>query len=179
MVIFLIGYMGSGKSYYAEKIASVMQIPYVDLDAVIEQEEGMSINNIFKQRGEVEFRQLESVILRRQYEKLIRIPPPENSLSYVGLIACGGGTPCFHDNMNWMNEHGLTVWINPSAAILKERLKNEKAKRPLIAELTDDEFTSFVDAQLMSRAKYYSLSKIQITNTELTIRQIINQIQHA
>lgn len=160
-----------------------MAIPYVDLDEAIEKEEGMSVSEIFKHKGEDKFRQLESEILRKQVAALTLNHNVSDlsgmSSRVVGLIACGGGTPCFHDNMKWMNEHGLTIWINPSAEVLKARLRKEKVSRPLIAGLTDEECDGFVESQLKFREKYYSMSKIQITSPQIPLQEIIKKIQDA
>ncbi len=183
MIIFLIGFMGSGKSYYAEKIASMLKIPYIDLDAAIEQNQEMSIAELFARKGEAEFRRLEALTLKEQFALLAAnstaSAPSSKGSDPLGLIACGGGTPCFHDNMKWMNERGLTIWINPSTAVIKARLKNERATRPLIAGLSDDELDEFVEAKLQSREKYYSQANIQITDPEMPIEQIIKKIHHA
>lgn len=175
--------MGSGKSYYADKIASVMGIPHVDLDDAIEKDQGMSISEIFAQQGETEFRRLEAFMLRNKVAVLSA--DEDDSVSsgslrnYTGLIACGGGTPCFHDNIQWMNDHGLTIWINPPIEVLKARLKTEQTKRPLIAELNEVELNHFVEKRLQSREKYYAQATIQVTNPSMPIEQIIKKIQHA
>lgn len=175
--------MGSGKSYYADKIASVMGIPHVDLDDAIEEDQGMSISEIFAQQGETEFRRLEAFMLRNKVAVLSA--DEDDSVSsgslrnYTGLIACGGGTPCFHDNIQWMNDHGLTIWINPPIEVLKARLKTEQTKRPLIAELNEVELNHFVEKRLQSREKYYAQATIQVTNPSMPIEQIIKKIQHA
>lgn len=183
MIIFLIGFMGSGKSYYAERIASAMSIPFVDLDAAIEQDQGMSITAIFAQQGEAEFRLLEANKLRSEAALLSADKTHEDLLNrsgnFIGLIACGGGTPCYHDNMEWMNKYGMTVWINPPIEVLKSRLRTEKSGRPLIAGLNEEEFNVFIEIRLQSRERYYSQATIQITDPVMSIDQIIKKIHHA
>lgn len=157
-----------------------MQIPFIDLDAEIERNQGMSIGEIFNRKGEEEFRRLEASILRERVagfsEKEL---PLEQQSHVVALIACGGGTPCFHGNMDWMNQQGLTIWINPPAEIIKKRLAIEKDKRPLIASLSEKKLDEFVDAQLTYREQYYAKAKLQIINPEIPIEQIIKKINHA
>lgn len=174
--------MGSGKSYYADKIASLMGIPHVDLDDAIEKDQGKSISEIFSQQGEAEFRRLETFMLRKKVAALSTDETDSVSgkhRNYTGLIACGGGTPCFHDNMQWMNDHGMTIWINPPIEVLKARLKTEQAKRPLIAELNEAELNEFVEHRLQSRENYYAQATIQVTDPSMPIEQIIKKIQHA
>ncbi|MFN5423380.1 MAG: shikimate kinase [bacterium] len=175
--------MGSGKSYYADKIASFMGVPYIDLDAAIEQDQGRSITDIFAQQGEAEFRSIEARTLRDKVAFLSAQATASSSLvqqgNFTGLIACGGGTPCFHENMKWMNEHGLTVWINPPVDVLKRRLITEKANRPLIAGLDDEAFDEFIETQLQKRDRYYAQAAIQVNDPGMPIEEIIKKIQHA
>jgi len=104
--------MGSGKSHMAKKLAVIAHIEVMDLDQIIENEEGMSIREIFSQKGEEAFRQIESNALRQLVNRLSSLAD-----NRIYVISCGGGTPCFHGNMDWMNEHGVTVWLNPSNKI--------------------------------------------------------------
>jgi shikimate kinase len=180
MIIFLIGFMGSGKSFYADKIASMMKMPFIDLDVELERKEGVSISEIFSQKGEEEFRRIEASLLRECVASFHEKAGSANDTGdFVALIACGGGTPCFYDNMHWMNQHGLTIWINPPSDVLKQRLVLEKAKRPLIAGLSGEALEKYIDAQLSIRAQYYAKANIQITNSETSIEEIINKIKHA
>ncbi|HEX2683637.1 MAG TPA: shikimate kinase, partial [Ferruginibacter sp.] len=97
--IFLVGFMGSGKTYWGRIWAQAYQLAFYDLDEVIEQDQGKTVAEIFKTYGEDRFRQIEAGTLRSFSEK--------NNC----IVACGGGTPCFHDNMQWMNEQGTTVYL--------------------------------------------------------------------
>ena len=172
--------MGSGKSFFAEKIASMMNIPFIDLDVELEREEGASIGEIFSKKGEDEFRRIEASLLRQRVASFC-----ENDRSavdtgnFVALIACGGGTPCFHDNIEWMNQHGLTIWINPPVEVLKQRLVLETEKRPLIAGLSGELLENYIDTQLKVREQYYAKAKIQITNSATPIEEIIKMIKDA
>ena len=172
--------MGSGKSFYAEKVASMMKIPFIDLDVELEREEGISVSEIFATKGEDEFRRIEASLLRQRVASFNeQAGAAIDGDNFFALIACGGGTPCFHDNMDWMNQHGLTIWINPSSEVLKQRLVLEKTKRPLIAGLSGEEFDIYIDTQLSIRKQHYAKANIQITNPETSIEEIINKINHA
>ncbi len=144
MKIFLIGMMGSGKSYCSKKIAKKLKIPAFDLDTIIEMTEDLTIAEIFEEEGEEYFRKEEAKILRWFGEKK------------AFVLATGGGTPCFHKNMEWMNENGITIWLNEPINVLVERLKPEKEHRPLLKDLSDDELASFLTNKLAERNLYYS-----------------------
>lgn len=117
--IFLIGSMGSGKSYTAQQWAALSGFQYVDLDDLVEQLAGKSIPNIFAQDGEAAFRVLEKNAL---------VSLPDIPL----IIACGGGTPCFFDNISWMKTRGLVIYLKAEVDILCQRLKADTTGRPLL-----------------------------------------------
>ena len=117
--IFLIGMMGSGKSYWTKKLSKKLKCGGYDLDNVVEINEEKTIAEMFEQDGEEYFRKAEAKVLRWFGEKK------------TFILATGGGTPCFHDNMNWMNKHGITIWLDEPIEILVERLKPGKELRPL------------------------------------------------
>ena len=95
------------------------------------------------------------------------------------IISCGGGTPCFHGNMDWMNQKGCTVWMNPPKEVIVERLKKEKAKRPLVSSLDEHQLTLYVEEKLNEREKHYTKAKLKITNPESTPVHIVNLILDA
>lgn len=164
--IFLVGMMGSGKSYWTKKMAKWIKSAGYDLDDLIEMNEEKTIAEIFSEEGEEQFRKTEAKILRWFKEKK----------KYV--LATGGGTPCFQDNMAWMKKEGIVIWLDESVEILVKRLTEEKDHRPLIANLNDDALTKFIQDKLVERHAYYSqanyrLSSDQITDTKL--KQIIQQ----
>jgi shikimate kinase len=164
--IFLVGMMGSGKSYWTKKMAKWIKSAGYDLDDLIEMNEEKTISEIFSEDGEEHFRKTEAKILRWFKEKK----------KYV--LATGGGTPCFLDNMAWMKKEGIVIWLDESVDILVKRLLEEKAHRPLIADLSEKDVTKFVQDKLVERHSFYSqanyrLSSDQITDTAL--KQIIQQ----
>lgn len=144
--IFLIGYMGSGKSTLGKALAQRCEVEFIDLDDYIEARAGKKIREIFADDGEAAFRDLE----RRM---LVEVSEKDNV-----LVACGGGTPCFGDNMALMNSRGTTILLQTSHERLLERLKRGRHKRPLIASLSDDELDLFIREQLAKRMPYYSKS---------------------
>ncbi|MDE5962286.1 shikimate kinase [uncultured Duncaniella sp.] len=144
--IFLIGYMGSGKSTLGRALSQRCDVDFIDLDDYIEARAGKKIREIFAEEGEAAFRDLERRMLLEVSEK-------DNV-----LVACGGGTPCFGDNMSLMNSRGITVLLQTSHQRLFERLKRGRHKRPLIASLTDEQLDVFIDEQLEKRMPHYSKS---------------------
>ena len=180
MIVFLVGFMGSGKSYLAKQLAKLENGIAVDLDEEIEKQEGRTINEIFKINGEGYFRELESKILRDITNKLLSSVPDyferkDKTIKFT-YIACGGGTPCFNQNINWMNEHGITVWVDPPLDILLSRLAKEKEHRPIIKDLDESALRDFVDKKLAERIYYYEQAKIKITDPLLPIKDILNLI---
>ena len=153
--IFLIGMMGSGKSFWAEKLKKKLKVPAYDLDALVEMMEEKSIQEIFSEDGEEYFRKAEAKMLRLFGEKK------------QFVVSCGGGTPCFNDNMKWMNKNGITIWIDEPIEILYERLLQEKSHRPLIAHLGDGELQHFLQNKLQERAGDYEQSTYRLSGEKL------------
>ena len=180
MIVFLIGFMGSGKSFYAKGLSEYLHVPFVDLDQFIEEEQGISISEIFEKMGESAFRTLESLAIQQVYADLLsRITEKQDKNGILGIISCGGGTPCFNGNMEWMNKHGLTIWINPAEEIICERLIRERHTRPLVASLTEEELRDFIHLKLIERKPYYEKAQSVINQPDLTISEFVNTIQHA
>lgn len=161
--IFLIGYMGSGKSTLGKGLAARCDVRFIDLDDYIEERSGKTIKEIFATEGEAAFRDME----RRM---LLEVSGIDNA-----LVACGGGTPCFGDNMELMNEHGVTVLLRTSHARLLERLKRGRHKRPLIANLNDEELDRFIAEQLAKRMPHYSKAAEVFDSTLLEDENQIEQ----
>lgn len=183
VVVFLIGFMGSGKSYLSKKLSLQDNFSVYDLDEEIEAMEGKTINQIFEKNGEDYFRDVEASILRKLTNKLLFeetnfFESQHTKVSFT-VISCGGGTPCFRDNMEWMNERGVTIWINPSVEVLVTRLEGEKAQRPLLKNLHHNEIKSFVTQKLLERAVFYKQSKITIDDSTLSTEKFLKIIEHA
>ena len=157
---FLIGYMGSGKSTAGEKLAAKLNYDFIDLDKFIESEYKQTIPEIFATKGEKEFRAMEHNALKKLIEK--------NNL----VIACGGGTPCYYENIELMNNNGVTVYIKMSADMLVSRLINAKVKRPLIENKTEKELHAFVNRQLEKREDIYHQAQYTVKGKDLDINEL-------
>jgi shikimate kinase len=177
-LIFLIGFMGSGKTHEGELLAEHLGLPFIDLDDWIEEQEGRTISEIFKTEGEYSFRNIEAAALQQAASNLLRKGVSGIvSANFVGIISTGGGTPCFHGNIDWMNDNGVTVWLNLPIELLVKRLSKETSKRPLISSLKEDELHHFIEKKLEERRPYYSKSNITINEEidSITLTQkIIN-----
>ena len=154
--IFLIGMMGSGKSHWLKQMAKWNKSVGYDLDALIEMNEEKTIAEIFNEDGEVYFRIVESKILRWFKEKK----------KYV--VATGGGTACTQENMDWMKKEGVVIWLDESVDVLVKRLSNEKAHRPLIAHLSEQELANFLEQKLVERHPFYKQADYRLTSDQIT-----------
>ncbi|TRZ81478.1 MAG: shikimate kinase [Sediminibacterium sp.] len=153
--IFLIGMMGSGKSYWAKKMAKWNKCVGYDLDALVEMNEEKTIAEIFNEDGEDYFRKAEAKILRWFKEKK------------KFIIATGGGTPCFQENMHWMKKEGIVIWLDESVEVLVKRLSVEKQNRPLIANLSDTQIASFIEDKLVERHAFYGQAHYRLTSDQI------------
>lgn len=134
--------MGSGKTSLGKKIAKRFEMNFVDLDALIEEQEGKNINEIFAEQGEDYFRELEAKVLR------------ETDFSNT-LVATGGGTPCFNDNINFMKEIGAVAYLLVPLEILIGRLRQNKDERPLLKNLKGEELDQFIINKYNERKVFY------------------------
>jgi shikimate kinase len=150
MLIFLIGFMGAGKSTAGKLAAEHLGFSFIDLDAVIELKSGKTIADIFQTEGQEFFRNLETATLHELKDKT-------NS-----IVAVGGGCPCVNENMAWMNSNGFTIYIKASHGTLFHRLMPAKKMRPLIAGLTDVQLMEYILNQMPVRDKYYSQAKASV-----------------
>lgn len=162
--IFLIGYMGAGKTTIGRELAKKLNLDFIDLDLFIQARFQKTVNQLFKYSGESEFRNIERNMLREvgEFENVI--------------ISAGGGTPCFFDNMEYMNQSGTTVYLKASADILSSRLSISKEKRPLIKDKNDDELKSFIIDSLYKREPFYTQAKIQFETGTVETKEDIDQL---
>lgn len=165
MQFFLIGFMGSGKTYWGKLWARQTGMAFYDLDEVIEEQEGSTIADLFETHGEVWFRQKET-------EALQQFAAKENC-----IISCGGGTPCFNNNMQWMNAQGNTVYLYATTEQIVQRLQTETDKRPLVKGLQSAELYNFVEQKLNERTPFYSQAKNILPVAAITTNTIIELIQ--
>lgn len=155
--VFLIGYMGCGKTTLGEVLARQMGLRYIDLDEYVEQRHGMSVVEIFDAMGQDRFREMENEALR------------DVAAMADVIVGCGGGTPCHSGNMDLMNGAGVTVWLTTSPERITARLllPEQKAKRPKIVDLPDDAVLPFVKQELESRTPYYCQAQLQFDSTDI------------
>lgn len=142
--VFLIGYMGSGKTTFGSILAYHLQCPFFDLDTMVEAHTGQEISEIFKTQGEPAFRQMETEVLQR-----VPLDPPF-------VMATGGGAPCHGNNMAWMLTHGRVIYLRTSITTIIERLWKAKAGRPLVEPFTSRRsLQSYISEHLKEREKWY------------------------
>ena len=155
--IFLIGYMGCGKTTLGEALARELKMPYIDLDELIEHTCGKTIIQIFDELGEDRFREIETDALHAVA-----------AMTDI-IVGCGGGTPCNGDNMALMNQAGTTVWLATSPERIAARLllPEQKCKRPRILALPDEAVLPFIQQELQERAPYYSQAQLQFDSTDI------------
>lgn len=166
--ITLNGYMGAGKSFLGKKLAERLKIQFYDLDDIIEHEVGLTIAEIFDKYGEFYFRKLERKVLK-------------NALKENRIIATGGGTPCFYDNIKIIKNKSLSIYLSVGESDLISRLQGESDHRPLIAGLSDAELYKFVLNQINKRSKFYNLCEYRINNTDKdeALSSIVNIVNDA
>lgn len=165
--IFLIGFMGSGKSFLGKELAKSLSIDFIDLDHSFVEQNGLSINEFFEQFGETAFREQESILLKN------------TDIKKKQVVSTGGGTPCFFDNMEWMNFNGTTIFLNASADLLVQRLDKEKMHRPLLKSLSYSQLGEFIEKKIEERLAFYNQAKYIINfeqNNEHTVLEKLIQI---
>lgn len=165
MRIYLVGFMGCGKTTFGKKLSGKLAYGFYDLDKMIEQIEGVSVAELFSIKGESYFRKLESDVLH------------STIIHKNAVISCGGGTPCYFGNMEWMNEKGITLYLNVKTARLYNRLKSRKEKRPLIAALNDEQLKDYIFQKLSEREAFYLQAKMIIDPEEISAKKAAEQIK--
>ena len=168
MKIFLIGFMGSGKTHWGRLLSEKLGMPFFDMDEQVVNSEGKSINEIFEQFGEEYFRLKEKGILHTI---------TETHSSFV--MACGGGSPCYFNNIDYMNQSGTTVWLNTPLTVLFRRLIGEKDKRPLLKDLSEDQLKGFIIKKFADRKIYYEQAEVVIDDEDISLDHFIEKIFHA
>ena len=164
--VFLTGYMGAGKTTLGKAFARELNVPFIDLDWYIEERFHKSIRELFIERGEASFRELEQNMLHEvaEFEDVI--------------ISTGGGTPCFFDNMEYMNEHGYTVFLDVNPDILFRRLCLATQQRPILQGKTNEELHAFIEETLAKSDSFYTLAHYRFDGDHLeSYRQIAEAVQ--
>lgn len=159
--IFITGYMGSGKTTAGKKLAVDLGYEFIDLDHFIESQYQQSIPEIFASKGEGEFRIIEHNALKKVLEKT------------DAVISCGGGTPCYFNNMELMNGHGITIYLKMSVNALVNRLLNAKEKRPLILGKSEPELHAFITRQLEKREDFYHQAQYTVKGKDLKVEELV------
>ncbi|HJE89197.1 shikimate kinase [Rikenella microfusus] len=162
MLIFLIGFMGSGKTTLGKPLAARLGYRFIDLDKAIEEGEGSTVGEIFAVRGEAHFRTLEHKYL-------------QNIVSHGGdlVVSTGGGTPCFGGNMELMNASGVTVYFKLSPAMLADRLSAAKVCRPLLAGKSPEELLRYIVDTLAVREAYYGRANVVVANPSRDVAKLV------
>jgi len=156
-LIYIIGFMGSGKSTAGRKLAASMGWPFIDLDRKIEEVALKTIPRIFSEDGEEHFRKIESEVLRNL----------DNTKRTV--VSTGGGTPCHGDNMDFMLKTGVTVYLKMTPGQLAKRLLDSSGERPLLKNVPDESLPGFIEEKLAHREKWYSKAEIIVDGLSLNI----------
>lgn len=166
MTLILVGYMGSGKSSVGHNLAKILDYEYLDLDEYIKEKEDQSILDLFKSKGEIHFRRLESNYLNEILNK-------ENS-----IVSLGGGTPCYGNNMEAINSSEcISIYLRASVKTLTNRIYPERQQRPLVAHLEEVEnLQEYVGKHLFERSQFYENADLTIDTDDLTIEQVAGNI---
>jgi shikimate kinase len=164
--VVLVGLPGSGKSTFGRQLASVLNFPYYDLDQLIESNYEMKIPEIFSKFGEGKFREWESESLRQTLE---------STDSFV--LASGGGCPCFNDNMDMINKHGVSVYLDVPLDEISTRLGLSKIQnRPMFQGLDRDEITAKLKSLLLEREYFYNQAKIKLSGEDFSAELLISEL---
>jgi shikimate kinase len=167
--LFLIGLPGSGKTTLGRQLAAHYGWPFLDLDVEIEKQAGRSIAALFAAKGEAGFRAVEAAVLRAALEQQ---PAPF-------VLATGGGTPCFHDNMALLKQHGFTLWLDVPVDVIVARLPaTESAKRPLLAT-TDGDIARRLRETLAARIRFYEHAALRCPAATAPIPEVVRQLAAA
>jgi shikimate kinase len=167
MRIYLVGFMGSGKSHWGRLLSAKLTLPFFDLDQQITEDENKSVVEIFAEKGEEYFRMMEKetlYILTESHESFV--------------MACGGGTPCYFNNIDYMNQNGTTVWLNTRLDVLFNRLLKEKAHRPLLKDLSDAQLKQFILKKFSERRIYYEQADLVVEECDASVDSLIQHIMH-
>ena len=162
--LYIVGYMASGKTTFGRALAEKTGWKFIDLDSEIEKSAGIKISQIIAERGEEAFRELESAALR------------QTASERKAVIACGGGTPCFRDNMEFMTLHGMTLWLIATPERMAERILEAGDTRPLVAGMNKDQLLEFIRKHLLQRQHHYCKAAMRFSGERLEDR---NQIEES
>ncbi len=160
-VVFIIGFMTAGKTSEGKRLAKLMNRKFIDLDRLIEEKEKKTVAELFSEKGEEYFREIESKTLQS-------INIKDNC-----IVSCGGGSPCYHNNINWIKENGIAVWLKISVDTVLKRLSETKKVRPLLKNLTGEELKNFINKKMKEREPFYSQAQIQVDTENISIEKLM------
>jgi len=166
MLIILVGFMGSGKTSTGKRLANRLGYTFIDLDQLFEEKYRINVHRFFKKYDEFLYRDLERKLLTEHLHH-------QNT-----ILSTGGGTPCYSDNMEMINRHGISVYIHMSPAALHQRLTHAKKPRPLILELKEEELLKQISKLLQDREQYYSKAHIRVEGLSLDLEALVGEIEH-
>ncbi|MCE3075583.1 shikimate kinase [Chryseobacterium gwangjuense] len=165
MIISLVGYMGSGKSHISKILSEKTNFKLIDLDKEISRRNKLTISEIFDKKGEIYFRKLEREVLEE-------ILASEENV----ILSLGGGTPVYYNNMEIINHSSKSVFLRASVATLSERLLKQKEKRPLIANISDENLPEFIAKHLFERNVFYNKAQINVNTDAREPENIVDEI---
>ena len=161
-MLYLIGFMGVGKTTIGKQIAAFNKVVFIDTDSQIEKETSKSIKEIFETDGEIAFRKLETDTIR--------------SINRKSVIACGGGLPAHNNNIEYLKHKGTVIYLKASKEILIKRLEKNENKRPLISNLTNEERLEFIRKILKERRGTYKQADYTIETDNKTVKEVLREI---
>ncbi len=164
MKTYLVGYMYSGKTTVGHQLAGLLGCPFIDLDRAIEQRFRTTIPILFSRYGEQAFRTIERQTLL------------DTATAEHAVISTGGGTPCFFDNMEWMNAHGCTVFLEAPLPLIIQRAENSKKQRPLLAQMQPHELAAHISNQLAQRLSFYRQARLRFPADADSVRPLADLI---
>lgn len=165
MLIFLVGYMASGKTTLGLELAKSLSVPFIDIDEYIEKKEGKTISQIFEDKGETYFRRLEHDCLK------------EIILLSNAVVSTGGGLPCFNDNMKLINDAGISIYLEASVKELVDRLLLMGESRPLVRGKSREELYDYINKHLGERIKWYEMASDRCNVNDFNVFRLVKEIK--
>lgn len=163
--IYLIGFMGSGKTTIGKKLASKLRCRFIDLDEKIEAQTGLNVPDIFSEKGESYFRKVESEVLKSL--------AGESGI----VVSTGGGTPCFGSNLKLMLETGLTIYLRLTPEQLESRLMSSRSQRPLLKNVDKDKLLGYISGKLAEREKWYNQASMIIDAYDIDYTFLLSRVR--
>jgi shikimate kinase len=160
--------MGSGKTHWGKRLAKELSVPFFDLDEVITTNSQKTITEIFSLQGEEYFRTIEK-------EALEAVTADHEQF----IISCGGGTPCFFNNIDFMKKEGFVLWLNTAVDVLVTRLLKEKLKRPLLRSIADEDMKAVIIKKLQERRFYYQQANLVVDEDLISLDELLKLVTHA